>query len=78
MDKSDEAKTAYEVERFAKNRVGHAELKWEAVSHYVRTVRNEDGSGGFLVCDCVANVPGNAEMAMHIVDLHNESLKTGT
>jgi hypothetical protein len=38
-------------------------LKLEAVSNIVRTTRNEDGSGGFLVAECSLLVGGAAERA---------------
>lgn len=68
MDKPNEAHANYELERSAAHDVNPTELKWEAVSHYVRTVR------GLFICDCGANVPGNAEMAGYIAETHNATL----
>jgi hypothetical protein len=36
---------------------------WEAAGHYVRTARNADGSGGFMVAECSLLVPGASDTA---------------
>jgi hypothetical protein len=41
----------------------HTPGPWEAVSHLVRTVREENGEGGFLVAECPANVGNRLEDA---------------
>jgi hypothetical protein len=41
----------------------HTDGPWEAVSNLVRTVRNEDGTGGFLVAECPANIGSRIEDA---------------
>lgn len=41
----------------------HTSGPFEAVSNLVRTARKEDGSGGFLVAECVLQHPGARELA---------------
>lgn len=44
----------------------HTPGKWETTSNMVRTCRAEDGSGGFLVAECPANVGARLEDAQLI------------
>jgi len=56
----------------------HTPGPWEAVSNLVRTQRDRDGSGGFLVAECPAGVGSRIEDARLIAaapDMY-EALKT--
>jgi hypothetical protein len=49
----------------------HTPGPWEAVGNLVRTCRNEDGSGGFLIAECPANIGDRIENARLIAAAPN-------
>lgn len=51
---------------------GHTATPWEACGQYIRTTRNADGSGGFLVAEIPANTGSTIQDAEFIVTACNE------